>query len=160
MSNLNSVTALGCSTPSVTDKICNGMPDNEKGLLQNCPFSDFPFTTCYGCPSVPPTPSNPLPPQSGTGSSLRHRLPANCSTPFWDPIGNKCLCTSSACQFSDMTRPIGPNGANLTGGGTSSADGTTKSVYTPFKSSADTRFNVASTIAPALVAGALSLMIV
>jgi len=157
ISNLNSVSALGCSTPSVTNKICNGMPENEKGLLQNCAFSDFPFTTCYGCPTVPPSPSNPLPPQSG--SSPRHRLPANCSTPFWDPIGNKCLCTSSSCQFSDMTRPIGPNGANLTGGGTGSPDGSSQTIYTPFKSSADTRFNLDSTIAAALVAAATSLLV-
>jgi hypothetical protein len=59
-----------------------------------------------------------------------------------------------------MTRPIGPNGANLTGGDSGSTNGSTKSVYTPFKSSADTRFNVASTIVPALVAGAFSLLIV
>ncbi|KAH9461567.1 hypothetical protein Pst134EA_017866 [Puccinia striiformis f. sp. tritici] len=160
MSNLNSVAGLGCSTPSVTEKICNGMTENEKGLLQNCPFPDFPFTTCYGCPSTVPTPSNPLPPQSG--NNLRHRLPANCSTPFWDPIGNKCLCTSSSCQFSDMTRPIGPNGANLTGGGTGSgSDGAAKSIYTPFKNDAQARFVVhATNLIPALVVATLSFLII
>lgn len=34
-------------------------------------------------------------------------VPANCSTAFWDPIGNQCLCTSSDCQFTDESRPIG-----------------------------------------------------
>lgn len=138
ISNLNSVTALGCTTPSVSDKICNGMVPNQLGLLQNCPFSDFPFTTCYGCPASPPTPTNPLPPQAVASGAARHRLPANCSTPFWDPIGNKCLCTSSSCQFSDQTRPIGPNGANLTGGGTGTGDDNKGpgNIYTPFKSGA------------------------
>lgn len=27
-------------------QICNGMPQNEKGLLSHCAFSDFPFYTC------------------------------------------------------------------------------------------------------------------
>lgn len=74
------------------------------------------------------------------------KVPANCSTPFWDPIGNKCICNSTTCSFSDDSRPIGvcrhllfsiicscvyaltssssilqPNGANLTGGGTGGA---------------------------------------
>lgn len=69
-------------------------------------------------------------------------VPSNCSTPFWDPIGNKCICNSTTCSFSDDSRPIGvcrhhlcsciyaltsysstlqPNGANLTGGGTGGA---------------------------------------
>lgn len=160
LANLNSVTALGCSTPAITDKICNGMPQNQAGLLQNCPFPDFPFTTCYGCPTVAPTPGNPLPPQRGT-SNLRHRLPANCSTPFWDPIGNKCLCTSSACQFTDQTRPIGPNGANLTGGGTGGAgDSSSNKVYTPFQSEAvrldlSSLSNLFSLFAAAMIAAVL-----
>ena len=63
------------------------------------------------------------------------------STPFWDPIGNKCLCTASDCQFTSQTRPIGPNGGNLTGGGTgtapsSSASASAGSIYTPFSSDA------------------------
>lgn len=120
------------------------MVPNELGLLQNCPFSDFPFTTCYGCPASPPTPTNPLPAQAVASGGARHRLPANCSTPFWDPIGNKCLCTSSSCQFNDQTRPIGPNGANLTGGGTGTSNGgstSTPSIYTPFKSTANLSFD-------------------
>ncbi|CAH7686651.1 family 4 carbohydrate esterase [Phakopsora pachyrhizi] len=138
LSNLNSVSALGCSVPSVSEKICNGMVPNQLGLLQNCPFTDFPFTTCYGCPATPPSPSNPLPTQaapsgSGANKQLRHRLPANCSTPFWDPIGNRCLCTSSSCQFQDETRPIGPNGANLTGGGVGGSTSGNGNMYTPFK---------------------------
>ncbi len=40
---------LKCSTPQVDAKICNGMPDNEAGLLDRCNFSDFPFFTCVSC---------------------------------------------------------------------------------------------------------------
>ncbi|KIK00783.1 hypothetical protein K443DRAFT_678970 [Laccaria amethystina LaAM-08-1] len=42
-------------------------------------------------------------------------VPTNCSTPFWDAIGGKCICSSNTCQFEDNSRPIGPNGANQTG---------------------------------------------
>lgn len=87
---------------------------NEVGLLQNCPFEYFPWTTCYGCPVEPPSPANPVPAQATTsGQALRHRLPLNCSTPFWDPIGGKCLCSDSQCQFNDETKSIGPNGQNV-----------------------------------------------
>jgi hypothetical protein len=121
ISQLNSFEPLKCTTPQVDAslKICNGIPQNEAGLLSHCPFSDFPWYTCYGCPQVQPTPDNPDPPQQvPDGQQARFRLPANCSTAFWDPIGGKCLCTSNDCAFVDNSRPIGPNGANLTGGGT------------------------------------------
>jgi hypothetical protein len=106
IADLNNFDGLKCSTPDVQDNICNGMPDKEKGLLQNCGFSDFPFMTCYGCPSEEPSPSNPNPPQQ-SGAPARFRLPTNCSTPFWDPINGKCVCTSSTCAFTDNSRPIG-----------------------------------------------------
>ncbi|KAG9121226.1 hypothetical protein FRC07_002908 [Ceratobasidium sp. 392] len=134
-SQLNTLKEFQCSVPQVSDKICNGMPNNEQGLLSHCTFNDFPFYTCYGCPQQTPTPGNPNPPQQSVdGQPLRARLPANCSTPFWDPIGAKCLCTDSQCQFTDQSRPIGPNGQNLTGGGTggSSQSGTPSPSYVPF----------------------------
>ena len=46
ISQLNDFAPLKCSMPQVTDKICNGMPENEAGLIELCPFSDFPFYTC------------------------------------------------------------------------------------------------------------------
>jgi hypothetical protein len=50
ISQLDQVSALKCSTPQVnsTEKICNGMPQNEAGLLDHCDFPDFPFFTCVG----------------------------------------------------------------------------------------------------------------
>ncbi|KAJ6601047.1 hypothetical protein DFH09DRAFT_1243028 [Mycena vulgaris] len=126
ISQLDSVSALKCSTPQVdaSMKICNGIPQNENGLLSHCAFSDFPFYTCYGCPVTAPTVDDPDPAQqTADGQQARFRLPANCSTPFWDPVAGKCLCTSSSCAFTDDSRPVGPNGANLTGGGTGGATG-------------------------------------
>lgn len=48
--NISSVTALGCSTPDVAAglKICNGITANEIGLLDNCPFIDFPWCVAFG----------------------------------------------------------------------------------------------------------------
>ncbi|KAG6807645.1 hypothetical protein H0H92_006847 [Tricholoma furcatifolium] len=128
ISQLDSISALKCSTPEVpsTLAICNCIPQNENGLLAQCNFSDFPFYTCYGCPEVEPSPDNPNP------------VPSNCSTPFWDPIVGNCICNSSTCAFVDDSRPIGANGANLTGGGTGgSFDNNTSSsasatAYLPF----------------------------
>jgi peptidoglycan/xylan/chitin deacetylase (PgdA/CDA1 family) len=138
VSQLGNQASLKCSTPQIDagTKICNGIPSMEAGLIQQCFFSDSPFYTCYGCPMQPPTPANPNPPQvSPTGSNavFRARLPANCSTPFWDPIGAKCLCTNAQCNFIDQSRPIGPNGANLTGGGTGGSNApSASSTYVPF----------------------------
>ncbi|KAF8999717.1 hypothetical protein BDZ89DRAFT_1027793 [Hymenopellis radicata] len=136
---LDNFDALRCSTPDVQENICNGMPERERGLLAHCPFSEFPFFTCYGCPETTPTPQNPNPKQVVLdGQQARFRLPGNCSTPFWDPINGKCICSSSTCAFEDNSRPIGPNGANLTGGGTGGVfdpDGSgpgNKSQYLPF----------------------------
>ncbi|VDC06726.1 unnamed protein product [Peniophora sp. CBMAI 1063] len=160
ISQLDSFEPLKCSTPSVTDKICNGMPSNEDGLLEHCAFSDTPFWTCYGCPVESPTVKNPNPEQSvADGQQARFRLPANCSTPFWDPIGNKCLCSDSSCQFTDNSRPIGPNGANLTGGGTGgdadAAATTSASPYTPFNGSAA----FPNVVISAIVVGAFGLIV-
>ncbi|THU93609.1 hypothetical protein K435DRAFT_779794 [Dendrothele bispora CBS 962.96] len=112
----------GCSMPDIPadEPICNGIPQNEEGLLSHCSFAEFPFYTCYGCPVALPTPDNPNPSQQqGSGSGdVRFRLPSNCSTPFWDPIGGQCTCSSSDCAFQDQSRPIGPGGSDWVGGGT------------------------------------------
>jgi len=134
-SNLDSIESLKCSTPQVdsSTKICNGIPQNEAGLLSHCDFPDFPFFTCYGCPVVTPSPGNPDPPQATSdGTAARFRLPNNCSTPFWDPIAGHCICTSSTCAFTDNSRPVGPNGANLTGDGSSGTAPAATSTYVPF----------------------------
>lgn len=50
VSQLDSFSPLKCSVPAVNSslKICNGIPENEQGLLELCDFSDFPFFTCVG----------------------------------------------------------------------------------------------------------------
>jgi len=134
-SQLDQVASLKCSTPQVdaSKKVCNGIPQNEAGLLAHCDFPDFPFYTCYGCPSVEPSPGNPNPDQAVvSGQAARFRLPTNCSTPFWDPIAGQCLCTSSTCAFTDNSRPIGANGQNLTGGGTGGSNPSATATFVPF----------------------------
>ena len=188
VADLNNFAPLKCSTPQVDAKICNGMPQNEAGLLSHCAFPDFPFYTCVSdqpecngffltvASSMGALRSSPLPPTptpnslfllasnrvSAVGFSYASQVvpwlisctvPANCSTPFWDPIEGNCLCTSDSCAFNDDSRPIGvstlsriaelglsfsltqPNGANLTGGGTGgnfSGDSQPSNSYIPF----------------------------
>ncbi|KAL5495118.1 hypothetical protein ACEPAI_580 [Sanghuangporus weigelae] len=155
VSQLDSFDALKCVTPDVDPslKICNGIPQNEAGVLDHCAFSEFPFYTCYGCPVTTPTPGDPNPPQASSSGSPRYRLPSNCSTPFWDPIGNKCICQSTDCSFTDFSRPIGPNGANLTGGGTGGAFESSASATPSF-----TEFN--GGVLPILPAGFTSALFV
>ncbi|GAA5834205.1 hypothetical protein JCM5353_006950 [Sporobolomyces roseus] len=118
-SEISQSESLGCKTPDVPadEKICNGIPQNMAGLLNRCPFEDFPWQTCYYCPATEPTPDNPVPPPA-TGDT-RHTLPSNCSTPFFNPQTNQCLCTSSDCAFTDTTKSIGNYTTNLGGDGAS-----------------------------------------
>ncbi|CDR98637.1 hypothetical protein [Sporisorium scitamineum] len=122
-SQLNTLDAFKCQVPNVKQHICNGFQANND-LLEHCisdtagdALNNSPFYTCYGCPVTTPSPQQPNPPQRNNDKTLRTRIPNNCDTPFWDPIAAKCLCTGSACAFDDSTRPIGPNGDNLTSSG-------------------------------------------
>ncbi|KAF7369451.1 Carbohydrate esterase family 4 [Mycena venus] len=85
----------------------------------------------YGCPEAVPTLENLFPIQAAPpdGAQQRFRIPTNCSTPFWDPVGNKCLCSRTACasQFMDNSQLIGLNGPNLTGSGTSALNASASS---------------------------------
>ncbi|CDZ97989.1 carbohydrate esterase family 4 protein [Phaffia rhodozyma] len=147
ITDLGQSDALKCQNvtlPAGTN-ICNGLPGYDSSLLARCSFSDFPFSTCYGCPKSQPSVSDPNPEQVPVGGSgLRHRLPSNCSTACWDPIGNTCV-SGSDCLFEDTSRPIGPNGSELTGGGTDSPSSTLDSsapaatatkIYVPFSNNA------------------------
>nr|VWP02447.1 Hormone-sensitive lipase [Ganoderma boninense] len=152
LSQLNDFAPLKCSTPAVNSslKICNGIPQNEAGLLDHCAFNDFPFYTCNT-----PTPSNPSPAQASGSAAPRVRLSSNCSTPFWDPIKGECICTSSTCAFTDTSRPIGPNGANLTGSEINSTDGSaatqSSDPYVPFNGAASMQLPVG--VSTALLVG-------
>ncbi|PPR08240.1 hypothetical protein CVT24_001282 [Panaeolus cyanescens] len=155
VSQLDRVSSLRCLTPQVdaSAKICNGIPQNEDGLLSHCAFSDFPFYTCYGCPSQQPSPANPNPEQQApSGQGLRHRLPSNCATAFWDPIAGNCICNSKTCTFFDNTRTIGPNGANLTGGGTGTTNSSQTPSYVPFNGAVPKSL-VTAGVWPALILG-------
>ncbi|GAA5963160.1 hypothetical protein JCM21900_002935 [Sporobolomyces salmonicolor] len=120
--NIAQVQELGCSVPDVpaSAQMCNGIPQNEMGLLNKCDFTDFPC--CYYCPATEPTPDNPVPPPAA--GDTRHTLPDDCSTPWFNPQSNQCLCQSSSCSFTDTTRPIGNYSTNLGGSGSDSGSGT------------------------------------
>jgi len=139
VSQLNTFEALKCMTPNVdaSTKVCSGIPGNEDGLLNHCAFADFPWFTCYGCPQTQPTPDNPDPAQQvPDGQQARIRIPTNgtCDTPFWDPVAGKCACSGKDCKYTDNSIAIGPNGANLTGGGdgTSPSASATTNPFQPF----------------------------
>lgn len=159
VSELDSFGPLRCSTPDVSATICNGMNANQQGLLDHCKFSDFPFHTCYGCPEEYPSPNNPNPAQTKENDhQTRFRLPANCSTPFWDPIKGECICSNSECAFNDDSRAIGPNGANLTGGGTGAADEEDPdSPYVPFNGRASSFGPSVAIAALGVVVGTMSM---
>ncbi|KAL8293266.1 hypothetical protein RQP46_000960 [Phenoliferia psychrophenolica] len=149
---IGNVTALQCSTPVVNAKICNGIEANEVGLLLNCPFIDFPWTTCYGCPVSSPTPQDPVPAQNTT-IGVRYHISDNCSTAFFDPITNTCLCTNSSCAFQDNTGPI-TNSTRPSNGTVSSATATSK------KGAAATNWNRATlALATTLLGGAVLLVV-
>ena len=46
LSELNSFAPLQCTVPQVNQSVCDGIPANEQGLVEECDFSDFPFYTC------------------------------------------------------------------------------------------------------------------
>lgn len=46
LAKLDSFAPLKCSVPEINQSICDGIPDNEQGLLDRCDFPDFPFYTC------------------------------------------------------------------------------------------------------------------
>lgn len=158
IAQLGNLGTFKCSTPSIPSgtKICNGIPSNENGLQAKCPFSDAPFSTCYGCPIYAPTVSNPNPEQSvAAGQQARFRLPANCSTPFWDPIAGKCICTSTTCTFTDNSRSISPSNINISSDGLSSSS--PKPSYVPFNGRASP--SIPSGLWAAVCVGALGAFI-
>ncbi|CAG8699433.1 16882_t:CDS:2, partial [Dentiscutata heterogama] len=126
-SELKDYAPFKCQAPKIDKKICNGITDD--GLLETCSFPNGSWSTCYGCPTSDITLDNPVPP-GGNGS--RHRLPNNCDTVWWDPIGNACLCTDSSCAYVDTSVPItnstnnnstGSNNSSPTGDGKSNSNG-------------------------------------
>lgn len=156
LSQLDSFAPLKCPTPNInpTMHICNGIPANEQGLLDECALPDYPFYTCvrpalvrlsgnvwladhdlFSASTAAPKSSPrlrtqihrsefpqvnspdsdvslsvlvpPLPSIVDLGVSRALPVPANCPTPFWDPIAGVCLCTSSTtCAFVDGSRSI------------------------------------------------------
>ena len=91
--------ALSCKMPATDPsniEICDGIDNNgngqvDEGLVTQCAFpsSQSSFSTCFGCPTVYPNVSQPVPPAAGN----RVFVPDNgCPNEgVWDPIGGKCV---------------------------------------------------------------------
>ncbi|CAG8467749.1 12355_t:CDS:10 [Cetraspora pellucida] len=107
-SQLKDYAPFKCQAPKIDKKICNGLTDD--GLLETCTFPNGSWSTCYGCPTSDITLDNPVPPGGD-----RHRLPTNCETVWWDPIGNSCLCTNASCAYVDTSVPMPTQSSNNSG---------------------------------------------
>lgn len=89
-SQLNTLPEFQCQTPNVAQaQICSGIPAKEANLLEHCisdtagdSLNNSPFYTCYGCPTVRPTPDQPNPPQKNNDGSVRKRIDSSCDTPL------------------------------------------------------------------------------
>ncbi|KAF8131521.1 hypothetical protein EV363DRAFT_1398616 [Boletus edulis] len=124
---LNTFDRLKCPIPDMnpTMHICNGIPANEQGLLNECAFPDFPFY-------IYPSPANPNPPrQVPESQQARFRREPLSICCFWDPVAGVCPCTSDECAFVDRARPIESSGANLTGGSTGGSHTNSSAVPVP-----------------------------
>ncbi|KAG2227562.1 hypothetical protein INT45_002247 [Circinella minor] len=112
VSELKNQNYLQCQQPILNKEICNGLDDNnngyiDEGLTNDCHFETNTFKTCFNCPSTTSLDYS-LPNTSSIQNNTlgyRYPLPENCDTQWWDPIENKCLCTSSDCQYKDTALP-------------------------------------------------------
>lgn len=96
-----------CIGSSLMVAFSTGAPRRSQLPLTLTPSSQYPPATnhgsvvCFSCtPQIAPR-------------LIRCSVPANCSTPFWDPIGVKCLCASDNCAFADESRPIGVSALDI-----------------------------------------------
>lgn len=126
---------FSCQVPKVGKEICNGLDDNgdgniDEGLIETCNFNNtVTWRTCYGCPSANPSLADPVP----TGGDRFH-VPTTCDTAWWDPVGNQCLCQSSNCAYTDLSKQPGlasnsssSNSSDPNSGGSSSGNNTSSS---------------------------------
>ncbi|RUS16225.1 hypothetical protein BC937DRAFT_91474 [Endogone sp. FLAS-F59071] len=127
-SEMASQSYMQCTAPIISHEICNGLDDTNTGtidanLTNDCNFMTSDFQTCFNCPATEPTAANPVPASSAVAGQpgYRYAIPTTCDTPWWDPIGNTCLCNSTNCAYKDLSQPIHLNGTtNGTTNGTSS----------------------------------------
>ncbi|KAF9109618.1 hypothetical protein BGX27_007399 [Mortierella sp. AM989] len=109
-SQLASQEYMKCNIPVVGKEICNGLDDTksgaiDKGLLETCNFANGSWSTCYGCPSAPPSPATPVPSRNVAAGQVGYRtpVPASCAMEWWDPVAAQCLCSNSNCTFKDIS---------------------------------------------------------
>lgn len=90
---------LPCRPPAMdvsNIEICDGIDNNGDGIIDNgvvetCQVTEeVSFRSCYGCPTLVPNVTNPVPPQKGTA---RKPMPdAGCPNDgTWNPIDGVCV---------------------------------------------------------------------
>ncbi|KAJ3038303.1 hypothetical protein HDV00_000814 [Rhizophlyctis rosea] len=118
---------LPCNPPPVDKsnvEICDGIDNDgdgivDNGLMQSCQITDQANTnSCFGCPTLVPNVSNPVPPH-GTG---RTAVPdAGCpNLGVWDPVGAKCVTLvrpKAQVKTGNNTSVGGGNASSKSGAG-------------------------------------------
>ncbi|GAB5588961.1 hypothetical protein Unana1_03861 [Umbelopsis nana] len=155
---------MKCELPDIKQEICNGLDDSgtgvDVGLINSCNFGTSFFKTCFNCPSKMPTVYDPVPEGGITKEQPGYRapLPDNCDSKWWDPLGGKCLCTTSDCQYKDTAVPI-MDVQREKSGGSESGDNDKSSSHMPQKSIANPRnIGLAHALALLLILIAYSLV--
>ncbi|KAF9125688.1 hypothetical protein BGW39_007214 [Mortierella sp. 14UC] len=120
---------MKCQQPAVGKEICNGLDDTkagsiDKGALQMCNFPTGSWSTCYGCPTVNPSVTEPVPARAVAAGQTGYRtpVPTTCAMEWWDPVAAQCLCASSNCTFTD-TAVLTPTTAGVSPNSTGSQNG-------------------------------------
>ncbi|KAJ1553882.1 hypothetical protein HK096_005974, partial [Nowakowskiella sp. JEL0078] len=110
---LNSTTGLGnCLTPATASgnqEVCDGVDNTGSGKIDSglsiaCSFAsqNVYFSSCYGCPTIVPNTSQPVPPlQSVTRKLPNADICPNAGT--WDPVAGQCVQLKRASRAAIRT---------------------------------------------------------
>ncbi|KAI9093754.1 hypothetical protein DFS34DRAFT_256812 [Phlyctochytrium arcticum] len=121
--------AFPCRAPATdpsNPEICDGIDNNgdgqiDNGLVDQCQITmDASFPSCFGCPSLVPNITQPVPPQKGT---TRKPAPADACPDFgtWDPVAGACVNLKRPQVKLPTTGSGGSTGGGQNGGSGKSA---------------------------------------
>ncbi len=121
--------SIPCVLPpssSSNKEVCNGNDDNADGvddtLIANaCSYganSETTFSTCFGCPSAPPSVAVPLPVRAGARVTIPD---AGCpDNGVWDPVGG--VCVAMIRPSPPTARVVGQTSPGTAGSGSGKSD--------------------------------------
>ncbi|KND04477.1 uncharacterized protein SPPG_00204 [Spizellomyces punctatus DAOM BR117] len=125
-------TFLPCRPPAVdkaNKEICDGIDNDGDGIIDNgvvetCQVTEeVSFQSCYGCPTLVPNITQPVPPQKGNATRKPAPDAACPNAGTWDPIAGACITlTRPQVKIPDSnasgSKPSGTNGDQSKGSGT------------------------------------------